>query len=141
MRRGFSLVELVVALGVAGVLLAFAMPPFLRVRDGLAVRQAALEVSTFYQAARHSAIRRATRVRIEFGGDSLRGVYEGITDSVFRAQPGPARHAVAFSASRTVVRIDANGLGFGAANTTIVLRRGAVTESLTTSRMGRLKRW
>jgi hypothetical protein len=48
---------------------------------------------------------------------------------------------VGLDASRAVIRIDPTGLGYGAANSTIVLQRGAVAESLTTSRLGRLKRW
>jgi prepilin-type N-terminal cleavage/methylation domain-containing protein len=141
MARGLSLVELVVVLAVSGTLLAIAVPRWAGFRDGVAVRQATLEVATFYQAARHGAIRRATRVRVELRGDSLVAAYEGSADSTFLAWPGPARHGVALLASRGVIRLDPVGLGYGAANTTIVLRRGAVAESLTTSRLDRLKRW
>jgi hypothetical protein len=48
---------------------------------------------------------------------------------------------VSFRASRPVIRLYPNGFGLGAANTKIVLERGAAAESLTTSRLGRLKRW
>jgi type II secretory pathway pseudopilin PulG len=136
-----SLVELVAVLAVSGMLLAFAVPRWSRVRDGILVRQAALEVSTFYQAARHGAIRRATRVRIELRTDTLVAIYEGARDSAFLGWPGPARHGVTLVASRGVIRIDPMGLGFGAANSTLVLRRGTQAESLTTSRLGRLRRW
>jgi hypothetical protein len=68
-------------------------------------------------------------------------VYEAALDSTFLVRPGPARHGVVLLASRAVIRLDPTGLGFGAANSTLVLRRGAVAESLTTSRLGRLKRW
>ena len=141
MARGGSLVEMVAVLAVSGALLAIAVPRWSRVRDGVAVRQATLEVATFYQAARHAAIRRATRVHIELRPDSLVAVYEAAADSTFLVRPGPARHGVALLASRAVIRMDPMGLGFGAANSTLVLRRGAVAESLTTSRLGRLKRW
>ncbi len=56
-------------------------------------------------------------------------------------RPGPARHGVTLTASRSVIRIYSNGMGLGAANTKLVVRRGAAAESLTTSRLGRLKRW
>jgi prepilin-type N-terminal cleavage/methylation domain-containing protein len=141
MPRGISLIEMVVVLGVSGTLLAIAVPRWSRARDGVAVRQAALELATFYQAARHGAIRRATRVRIELRPDSLVAVYEAATDSTFLAWPGPARRGVTLVATRAVIRVDPAGLGYGAANSTLVLRRGAVAESLTTSRLGRLKRW
>jgi prepilin-type N-terminal cleavage/methylation domain-containing protein len=141
MRRGFSLLELVIAIGVAGTILALAVPRWTRVRDHLAVRQAKSEVAMFYQVARHSAIFRATRVRLEFTSDTLRAVYEAAADSTFLAQAGPSRHGVSLDASRAVIRINPTGLGYGAANTTIVLRRGAIAESLTTSRLGRLRGW
>jgi prepilin-type N-terminal cleavage/methylation domain-containing protein len=142
MQKGFSLAELMVVLGIAGVLLAVSAPRARGWRDGRAVRQAAFEVGSFYQAARHGAIMRATRVRIELGADSLRALYETATaDSLFLVRSGPARRGVAVTVSRPVIRIEANGLGYGAANTKLVLRKGLAAESLTTSRLGRLKRW
>jgi prepilin-type N-terminal cleavage/methylation domain-containing protein len=141
MPRGFSLIELVATMTVAGILLALAVPRWARFQDGVAVRQAALEVATFYQVARHAAIRRATRVRIELQRDSLRAVFEGAADSTFLVWAGPSRRGVGLDASRAVIRLSPTGLGYGAANSTIVLQRGAVAESLTTSRLGRLKRW
>jgi hypothetical protein len=90
-------------------------------------------LAAFYELARLEAIYRAARVRLEFGAESLRAI-------LVLARTGPSRHGVGLSASRYVIRIHPNGLGFGGANTTLVLRRGSVRESLTTSRLGRL-RW
>jgi hypothetical protein len=95
----------------------------------------------FYGHARMSAIFRGRQVRLEFGPDTLRAVFEGVADSVFLVRPGPRRHGVSLRASRAVIRIYPNGLGRGAANTKLVVQRGVAAESLTTSRMGRLKRW
>ena len=99
------------------------------------------EVAVFYQGARFGAISRATRVRLELSGDSLLAVYEGARDSVFHVWPGPAPDGVTLVATRPILRIGPTGLGFGAANTKILLSRGEASESLTTSRLGRLKRW
>ncbi len=84
---------------------------------------------------------RSSRVRVEFDADSLRAVLEDGSDSVVLARAGPSRHRVTLAATRPVVRIHPNGLGWGGANTRIVLRRGAAAESLTTSRLGRLRWW
>ena len=129
------------ALVLIGVLSIIAIPRFAVVRDRLAVDRAAQEVAMFYYQARQAAIMRVTRVRIEFHRDSLRAVYEGDVDSTFLVRPGPALHGADLTASRSVIRLYANGIGLGAANTKLVLRRGDATATLTTSRLGRLKRW
>lgn len=139
---GFGLVELVVVLGVTAALLLLAAPRWMQWQDRTRVTQAAAELSQFYQAARYAAILRATRVRIVFGRDTLAAVYERAAgDSVFLARPGPARHGVSLSATRAAIRIGPTGLGYGAANTTLIVRRGTAADTLTTSRLGRLKRW
>jgi len=130
-----------VVLAIVGVLSALAVPRAAGWLDRLAVRRAADEVASFYQAARLAAIFRSQRVRLELRPDSLRAALEGPADSVFLHWPGPTRHGVSLTASRAIIRIESNGLGFGAANTKLVLRKGMAAESLTTSRLGRLKRW
>ena len=141
MRAGFSLVELVVVLAVAGVLLTLGLPSFTSWRDRRAVDRATHEVMAFYQSARFLAVARSRFVRVTFAGDSLRAVFQGVADSVAFDRPGPARHGVTLVASRTSIVIAPTGIGWGGANTKIVLRRGGTGDSLTTSRLGRLKRW
>jgi prepilin-type N-terminal cleavage/methylation domain-containing protein len=141
MRRGFSLLELLVVLTILGILLALLTPRWAGQRDRLAVHRATTEVASFYHAARFAAILRSRQVRMEFAAGLLQAVYEGWTDSTFLVRAGPDRHGVTLEASRAVIRIGPDGLGSGAANTRLVLRRGAAADTLTTSRLGRLKRW
>lgn len=138
---GFTLIEVVTVCFIVAIASTIALPTIKRAWDRLVVRQAAHDLALFYQEARFGAIARATRVRIEFGADTLRAVYEGEVDATFLSRSGPARLGVAFSASREVIRLHPNGFGWGAANTTLVVRRGSVAESLTTSRLGRIRRW
>lgn len=139
--RGFTLIQLLIALVVMSALTAVAVPRFASVRDRLAAERAARDLVTFYRQARYAAISRGTMVRTEFTPDTLRAVYEGVTDSVFLLRPGPTRHQVTLNASRPVIRILPNGFGYGAANTKLVVRRGMAAESVTTSRLGRVKKW
>jgi prepilin-type N-terminal cleavage/methylation domain-containing protein len=141
MRRGVTFPELVIVLVIVGVLLALAIPRLAGWLDRIAVDRAAQEISTFHDAARFTAIARSQRVRLDFSSDSLHATLEGPTDSVFLRWPGPARHGVSLTASRAATRFQSNGLGLGAANTRLILRRGAAAETLTTSLLGRLKRW
>lgn len=138
-RRGVTLPEIATVLAIIGVAVTASAPHVGAWRDRTAVRRAATELAAFYELARLEAIYRAARVRVEFGADSLRAVLEDGSDLIVLARAGPSRHGVGFSASRPVIRIHPNGLGAGGANTTLVLTRGAVAESLTTSRLGRLR--
>jgi prepilin-type N-terminal cleavage/methylation domain-containing protein len=141
MSRGFSLLELLVVLVIVGVLVALVAPRWATQRDRLAVHRATTEVAGFYHAARYAAILRARQVRLEFATNALHATYEGRADSTFLVRAGPGRHGVTLEASRPVIRIGPDGLGAGAANTRLVLRRGAAADTLTTSRLGRLRRW
>ncbi|MBI4499570.1 MAG: prepilin-type N-terminal cleavage/methylation domain-containing protein [Gemmatimonadetes bacterium] len=141
MRRGATLLELVTVLTLIGLLSAMAAPRVGDALDRLAVRKAVGEAAMFYGAARFGAILQGSRVRIEFGPDSMIAVYERANDSLFLRRDGPAKDGVNLRASRRVIRILPNGLGSGGSNTTLVFRRGVHAESLTTSRLGRLKRW
>lgn len=124
-----------------GILLAFAWSHAAPVLDRIAVRQAASELASFYNTARYVAIMRSSRVRIEFAADSLRAVVERGADSVAIVRAGPASHGTTLRLTRAVIRIGPTGIGYGAANTKLVVSRGVVAESLTTSRLGRLKDW
>ena len=141
MRRGVSLPEMVIVITLVGLMSAFAVPRAGGWLDRLAVRRAAEQVAAFYGRARFSALLRGSRVRIELRPDSLLATYEGVKDSLFLEWEGPSRDGVRLSTSRVVIRLLPNGIGAGGSNTTVVFRRGASAESLTTSRLGRLKRW
>lgn len=139
--RGFSLLELLIAIAAMAALTAITVPRFAAVRDRLATERAARDLVTFYRQARYAAIVRGSVVRMEFAPDTLRAMFEGVTDSVFLLRAGPARHGVTLTASRSLIRVYPNGFGYGAANTKLVVRRGMAAESVTTSRLGRVKKW
>jgi prepilin-type N-terminal cleavage/methylation domain-containing protein len=141
MRRGVTLLEMIMVLAMVGILCALAFPRVAGWLDELAVSRATNEVASFYQTARIGAVFHSQRVRLEFDPDTLRAVFEGWPEAEYLTWPGPARLGVSLMASRVAIRIQPNGLGLGAANTKLVLRRGMAAESLTTSRLGRLRRW
>lgn len=141
MRRGFTLIEMAIVLTVFGIIVGLAMPRISRYADRLAVRRARDEASAFFNRVRIAAVYRAVRVRVEFGHDSLIAAAEGATDTTFWIAPGPSRHGVSLTASRSEVRLYPNGLGLGGANTKLLFRRGGAADSLTISRLGRLRKW
>src|SRR5206468_11747171 len=141
-RRGFTLVELVVVLVVIGVTCTFAVPRLRDILDRIAVERAAADVSLALGATRNAAVMWATRARLVIAADSLR--IDRWADAGWgtrRGWPGPASHGVALEVSNDTVVFGPTGMGWGASNTKIVLRRGSHSATLTTSRLGRVKRW
>ena len=142
MRRGFSLLELAVWLTLVGLLAAIAWPRLAGVLDAIAVDRAARAVTTALAATRHAAILRGSRTRLVIGADSLRldrwGAvgWEGLS-----RWPGPSKEGVALRVSNREVVFGPTGIGRGTANTKVVLRRGSRSATITTSRLGRVKRW
>ncbi|HWP37041.1 MAG TPA: type II secretion system protein [Gemmatimonadales bacterium] len=136
-----TLIELLIALTVVGALSALALPRAGTVWDRIAVDRAGIELMSFYHTARFGAIQRAVPVRIVFREDSLLARFAGLEDSTFLVRRGPQAHGVQLTGSRDEIGFYANGAAFGAANTKLVLRRGKAVDSITTSRLGRLKRW
>src|ERR1051325_1778519 len=103
MRRGTTLLELVMALTFIGLLGVLTVPRFADALDQLAVRRAVSEASVFYGAPRFGAILRGSPVRIEFGPDSMIAVYERAMDSLFLRRDGPSKDRVRLRASRPVI--------------------------------------
>jgi prepilin-type N-terminal cleavage/methylation domain-containing protein len=141
MRRGFTLVEMAIALVVLGVLAGLAAPRIAGYSARLAVRRAKDETAAFYNRARIAAVYRGARVRVVFTGDSLLAVAEGAVDSTVWRIPGPARYGVVLNTSRAETRFYPNGIGLGASNTKLIFQKGTAADSLTISRLGRIRRW
>lgn len=141
MRRGVTLLELMAVLAIIGIASAFAVPRVQAWLDRLAVEQAVSDLTSFYRRARLAAVFQNTSVRVEFSADTLRAYLEFFGGEEVLLSPGPARHGASLAASRRTIRFNPNGLGMGGANTRLVVMRGLHAETLTTSRLGRLKRW
>lgn len=137
-RRGVTLAELVVVCTFVAITAGIALPRAKFVLDGLRLRQAAHEVGGAVALTRAAAIRRGTSarlvvdrpngsIRVESGQDTL------ITRNL------RAMHYVQLHATRDTVTFGANGLGFGVANSTIVVKIGARAETVVVSRLGRAR--
>jgi prepilin-type N-terminal cleavage/methylation domain-containing protein len=142
MTKGFSLVEVAIVLLVVALLVAVGLPrlgPFL---DRIAADQAAREITTALAVGRHGAVMQATRARVMIAADTLRidRLKAGEWEPWWR-QPGPADLRVQLEVSNPVVVFGPTGAGWGASNTKVVLRRGSQIETITVSRLGRVKRW
>jgi type II secretory pathway pseudopilin PulG len=124
------------------LLTAVMLPRWPRILDWVAADQAAREVTTAFAVARHGAVMQSTRARVIIAADTLRIDRLGPTgwDAWWR-HPGPTSLGVSLQVSNPVVVFGPTGMGWGASNTTVTLRRGSQVETITLSRVGRVKRW
>jgi Tfp pilus assembly protein PilE len=138
-RVGVTLVELCLVLALVGILASIAMTQIARYLERAAARAAVAEAAAVVLRARDQAMAQRTpvSVRIDTTTAALELSARGVV--LARAALGHA-HGVALSATRDSLTYDVRGLGYGAANLTMVARRGAAAESLVVSRLGRV-RW
>lgn len=141
-RRGVTLPELVVVLAIVAIVMAITLPRVAGLLDWIAVDAAAREVTASIAVARNAAVMQGVRSRAVIGSDSLRvDRWVGNSWAPLVRWPGPAQHGVTLDVSNPAVVFDAIGLGWGLANTTVGLRRGDRSATITVSRLGRVKRW
>ena len=142
MRRGYTLVELAIVLAVAGLVMTITLPRMGGLLDAIAVERAAAEVTNALAVARNAAVMRGRRVRLTVAADSLRlDQWMAGGWGVLKHSPGPGQLGVAATVSNPLVAFSPLGVGWGTANTRIVLERGAERAAITISRAGRIKRW
>jgi len=139
MRRAFTLLELTVVVALLGLLMALTVPKFAALRDGASVRAAMADLGALFSIARQSAITERTTVSVLF--DTAAGSVE-----IRRGGRAVVRHAlrgaygITLGSNRDSAVYDPRGFGYGVSNITVTVRRGSIIDTLTMSRLGRV-RW
>lgn len=138
MRKAFTIVELIVAVCIMSILSAIAMPWAGELLDRVRVRGAVLEIESTFSGARHLAIARSAQTTIDI--DSVaRAIYVSIGVDTLRRREIGSDHGVQLSASRARMSYSATGIGYGAANLSVFVRRNASADTVFVSRLGRLR--
>lgn len=139
MRSGYSLLEQLVVLAMMAILVTLVGSRTASSLDRAAVRNARIELVTALGAARNTAISRAERVSVAL--DSAAGMFRILAGAdTLLVRPVGSETGVTLAASRDTVAYGASGRGYGATNSTIVLKRGAAAETVYVARLGRA-RW
>ncbi|MCU0617766.1 MAG: hypothetical protein MUD17_11890 [Gemmatimonadaceae bacterium] len=137
-RRGTTLIEQLIGLSLLSLLFGISVHGASTLRDRLAVRAARHAVRDALAFARERAIAGGTRVAVRIDRARSRVVVHVGTDTLYRA-PLASTWGVALDATRDSTAYGASGLGVGAANLSLILRRGALADTITVSRLGRVK--
>jgi prepilin-type N-terminal cleavage/methylation domain-containing protein len=137
MRRGITLVELLLALAILGIVLAFAAPRAIALADRQRVARAADRVAFAQRRARHLALVQSAAVELVLRDDSVLARW----DAGARAwsAPGPAVEGVTLASGPDSLLYAPNGMATGAANARHLLRRGAAEAEVVVSRLGRVR--
>ena len=134
---GFTLPELLVVLLLVSVVLGLAFVRLGAAADRAAVRAAASEAASIFGAARNAAIYRRAPVAVHI--DTVSAMLLARADTIVLMHRDLRSLGISMSASRDSMAFDARGLGVGAANLSLVLRRGRAVDTLFLSRLGRVR--
>lgn len=137
-RAGASLVEMLAALTVAALLLAAGVRAVASVADGAAAHAAGAELRSAFARARALAVLRAARTAVRLDSTAGTATVHAGTDTVHRLLLR-ARYGVRLTATRDSMAYAPPGLGYGAANLRVVLTRGRASDTITVSRLGRVR--
>jgi Tfp pilus assembly protein FimT len=133
------LVEQLWVLLISGVLLAATVAGGARLFDAMTVRAAARDVADLFAVARDHAVEQGLRTAVRIDARAGRVIVHADGDTLSRLELRRTS-AVRVEASRDSMAYSASGLGFGAANMRVIVSRGASADTITVSRLGRVRR-
>lgn len=138
LRAAFTLVELTITLCIMSILSAIAVPGAGRLLDSIHVNAAVVEITSLFGAARHLAIARSVQASVEI--DTANRVIRLLSggDTIRKREIGRV-HDVRLSATRLRMSYAATGMGYGAANLSVVVRRNGSVDTVFVSRLGRVR--
>ena len=139
MSRGVTLLELLLALLLIGLLALIAIPRLAAVTAAAALRHEATLLVTVLDEARTTAIRLGTVATLTLTDSAYLIEAEIPTDSLSRRRhPGPAMRGARLAGGGAPMRFSPAGIAVGVANRTLTLSRNGVARQVVVSRLGRI---
>lgn len=135
-RRGTSTIEQLVVLTMLGLLATLAITSGAPLLQAAAVESASRETANLFALARDHALAAHTRTAVRFETAAQRMVVHTGRDTL--AVADFRLRGVSMDATRDSMAYAPTGLGVGAANLRLILRRGGHADTLTVSRLGRV---
>jgi len=143
-RSGFTIIELIVVIGVLGMLVLIGYPTLAGTLEKQDVRSARDRVAQMHSRARQNAISRGTRTTLRLrSGDLLITAAHpvtGVLDTVTTPRDVVADYGVAYTTTRDFLVFDPRGMGTEGESTVIVVSKAGYSESVEISAIGRLRK-
>ena len=139
MRRAFTLIDLALTVSLSALAAAIAVPRTVAIADALRVRAATDDAVNALATARQAAIHRGELATLVADAARATVVVRVGPDTLVRRDLA-GTWGVRLVATRDSIRFAPTGLGYGAANTTLVLSRGRAADTVVVSRLGRVTR-
>jgi prepilin-type N-terminal cleavage/methylation domain-containing protein len=137
-RRGFNIIEIIIALVIAAVLATIVLPRAASFVDAIQVRGAVTEIESLFSTARHVAIARGAQSSLDI--DPARGTISvRVGEEAVRTREVVAAHGVSLQATRTSITYAPTGMGYGVGNLSLIVTRGRVADTIFVSRLGRVR--
>ena len=138
MRHAFTIFELTVTLCILSVLSAIAMPWAGKLLDRVHVRGSVIEIEALFNSARHIAIARSAQSAVDI--DTAEGTIRvSVGADTVRTARVAADHDVRIGANRLRMTYSPTGMGYGASNLSVFVRRSSAVDTVFVSRLGRLR--
>jgi prepilin-type N-terminal cleavage/methylation domain-containing protein len=138
-RAAFTIIEVVIVMTITAILASITIPRAGRFIDGIEVRGATTEAVSMFSLARHYAIAHGTQATLDIDPTARILSIKSSGQTVETRDLGVA-HGVNIDTNRTSITYSAIGVGYGAANFSMVLSRGRAADTIVVSRLGRVRR-
>ena len=137
-RLGFTIVETTLVLALSSALAAVGLPRAWSFIDRIEVRGAITEIESMFSLARHTAIARGAQVALDIDAARNAVTIRSGTEIVRTREVGLA-HGVSLSTNRPGITYSPIGVGYGAANFSLIVSRGRAVDTVVVSRLGRVR--
>lgn len=137
-KPGFNVIELTIVLTIIAILAAIALPKAAGFVDTMEVRGAVTEIDAFFSLARHVAIARGVQSTLDI--DPARGIISvRVGPDTVTTRELEMAHGVTLESTRTSITYSQTGIGYGAGNLSLIVRRNRATDTIFVSRLGRVR--
>lgn len=137
-RTGFTIVETAMVIAMSSALAAITLPRAWSFIDRMEVRGAVAEIESMFSLARHAAIARGSQVTLDIDV-SRRTVAIRAGTGVIQSRDVGRAHGVLLSTNRSSITYSPIGVGYGAANFSLIVSRRNIVDTIVVSRLGRVR--